>query len=86
MDPSEALKAYADERSKKLIKFLAPGTPVVITLHKDHIAQIAELTFSYHGETHHAAKDSDDMYQSIDEAVDKAIHQVKKAKEKLTEH
>lgn len=82
MDSSEAVKAYLDERAKKLYKFLPPTVNLTVVLHKDRHELSADFTFHYAGEDFHAGKTSDDLYAAIDGAVDKLIEQLRRSKDR----
>lgn len=87
VESSEPIKAYAEEKlSKPLIKFIHQDTTAHIVLKVEKHSHIAEVTFNWRGKEVSAKVESDDMYKAIDLLVDSVTQQLRKLKEKLTEH
>lgn len=57
-----------------------------VVLHVEKIHHKAEATVNAKGVTMHAHADSDNMYATIDNLTDKLDSQVRKHKEKITDH
>ncbi|MDH4227465.1 MAG: ribosome-associated translation inhibitor RaiA [Deltaproteobacteria bacterium] len=87
MDSSDALKAYAEEKSEKIAKYLVEPIEVhwFLSVEKK-IRHIAEVTVIAKHCTVKATEKTDDMYAAIDTALDKVERQVKKHKEKVKDH
>ena len=81
-DASDKLKDYIENRSKKLSKFVPPTTTLHVTLKDDKVRKIAELNLRHKGAEYIAKQNSDNMFTSIDEAVDKLVRQLSRAKSK----
>ncbi len=82
-DLTEALKTHTNEKFKQLEKRHDHITLVNVALHTEHLAQIAEANIHANGHEFHAKASTEDMYQSIDEVVDKLITQLTKHQEKM---
>jgi putative sigma-54 modulation protein len=86
-DSSEALKKYATEKlSAALGKFVHHPTEVHTILRLEKNRQIAEATFHADGHDFKGKEESEDLYASIDSLVASVTQQLRKHKEKLTEH
>ncbi|OFZ78657.1 MAG: ribosomal subunit interface protein [Bdellovibrionales bacterium RIFOXYD1_FULL_53_11] len=86
LEPTDAIKAYAADKSDKLKKFFDGKTAVNwnFTVEKqNHIAHchLVGGNMDYFGEAI-----TTDLYASIDEAVDKIEVQLRKHKEKSKKH
>jgi len=79
---SGKLKEYMETRSKKLDKFLPPTTTLNATLEDDKVRKVVELNLNHKGTQYIASHDSDNLYTSIDDAIDKIVRQLSRAKEK----
>ena len=87
MDPSEPIKAYAEDKlSKPLLKFIHQDTTAHVVLKVEKHRHIAEVTFNWRGKEVSAKVESEDMYKAIDLLEDSTGTQLRKLKEKLTEH
>ena len=87
MKPSDPIREYAEERIDKITKILDRGgeAQVVLSVEKHfHVAHIELLT---EGALRiRSIEKSEDMYGSIDMAVDKIFRQVKRYREKIKSH
>ncbi len=84
LESSEALKKYLDERTQKLAKFLPPSVVVNATLLEDKNRKSTEINFNYKGNNYVAKQETESMFASIDEVVDKLTRQLARAKDKKT--
>ncbi len=85
-DITPALKAFTEEKFKKLEKLNDNNTQLHIVFHIEHLSHIAEANAHVDGIELHASAHSTDMYAAIDELVDKMIAQLVKHKEKSHPH
>ena len=86
-DSTEALKTYASEKlSAALGKFIHHPTEVHAILKLEKSRQIAEATFHADGHDFKGREESEDLYASIDQLVASLSQQLRKHKEKMTEH
>lgn len=86
MNASDAIRNHIDAKFEHIQKFLIKPIEVHVTLSVEKFRHTAEIVLS---EQHFQAKAkevTDDMYLSIDRALDKIEAQVKKHKEKVQEH
>lgn len=86
MEPTEAIKSYAEGKCEKLTKYMIKPVRLKITFSTVRFEQHVDMTlfeshhvFEAHGLTH-------DMYASIDQAVHGLEEQLRRYKEKVTEH
>src|SRR4051794_19792650 len=86
IDSSDAVKAYAEKRISKLSKHLHRLVAAEFVFLVEKTKQIAQLHVVSGDFEARAESDDASMYASIDEVVDKMIHQTRKYKEKATNH
>ena len=79
----ERLKDYAEEKVAGLQKFYDGIIEGEIILDYEKQTQVAEIAIKVYGQRLFVSEKSDDIYKSIDLAVDKLGRQVKKYKDKL---
>jgi putative sigma-54 modulation protein len=85
-DVSPALRSYVDSKLAKLERHFDHLTDVHCVLTVEKLQHKAEATVNLAGGTIHADSVEADMYAAIDGLVDKLSRQVKKYKEKVTDH
>lgn len=87
LDSSEQLKQYAEKRLEKLLRFCPAdeSLEMFVTLSVDKFRHIAEVNIKGKNMRISALEQSDDMYASIDNVLEKLEVQVKKAADKLKE-
>lgn len=86
MNASDAIRNHIDSKLEHMKKFLIKPVEVHVILAVEKFRHTAEIVLS---EQHFQAKAkevTDDMYLSIDRALDKIEAQAKKHKEKIQEH
>lgn len=83
MEITEALKDRTIKKMGKFEKFFHPGTEVHVTMSVEKARQIVEVTIPFDGVIIRAEVFSDDMYASIDKAVDIVERQIRKNKTRL---
>ncbi|MFA6033947.1 MAG: ribosome-associated translation inhibitor RaiA [Myxococcota bacterium] len=83
MEASDALKQYASDKVEKVERYLHPPVDAHVVLSIEKFIHHAEVTVNAGGIHLHGAEKSEDMYSSIDLAIDKVEKQAKKHKEKI---
>lgn len=86
IDVTPALKQKVESKLSKLERHFDHLTDVHCILTVEKLEHKAEATVHLSGGTIHADAIADDMYVAVDALVDKLSRQVKKHKEKLTDH
>ena len=83
---TEAMKSRTSTKLIKLQKYLSkPISPHVI-FKIDGTYQTVEITFQHNGISYFSKGESNDMYTSLDDAVSKMEHQLRKTKERMKGH
>ncbi len=80
-----AIKEYIEKRAERLEKFEGPNTDMTVVCSVEKAEQVVEIQINQHGEFIRIEERNDDLYASIDLAMDKAERQLRKEKEKRTE-
>lgn len=80
-----AIRSYAEEKFNKLEKHFDRITSIHVVFYIEKLSQLAEATIMISKDTLHASSESEDMYASIDNLVDKLDRQLIKHKEKIRE-
>ncbi|MDX1655941.1 MAG: ribosome-associated translation inhibitor RaiA [Candidatus Competibacteraceae bacterium] len=86
MDITDALRAYVIEKLGRIERHFDQVTSVQIILSVEKLRQKAEATLHVAGNDLYADSVQEDMYAAIDGLADKLDRQVKRHKEKLTDH
>lgn len=86
MEASDSLRDYANDKIKRLEKYLQPPIEVHVILEVVKFMHRAEINLSAAGVQLNAEETTSDMYAAIDKAQDKMERQVQKHKEKIKEH
>lgn len=86
IDVTPALKQKVESKLAKLERHFDHLTDVHCILTVEKLEHKAEATVHLSGGTIHADAIAEDMYAAVDSLVDKLSRQVKKHKEKLTDH
>jgi putative sigma-54 modulation protein len=86
VEVTQALRDYVGTKLAKLERHFDHMTDIHCILTVEKLVHKAEATVYMGGGTIHADSIEDDMYAAIDMLVDKLDRQVKKHKEKLTDH
>lgn len=81
IEPSEAVKKYAQEKIAKLQKFLRQPMQANVTLDMERIEHVVEVRISSGSEHYHSKEQSEDMYASIDQVIDKLERQIRSGKD-----
>lgn len=86
IDLTDSMKNYIHEKMQKIERHFDHVNSIDVVLHVEKIHHQAEATINAKGITLHAQADSEDMYASIDHLTSKLDSQVRKHKEKITDH
>lgn len=86
MEPSDALRSYAEEKLERIKKYVDEPIQVQVFLTVEKIRHSAEITIYAKGVTIKAAEETNDMYSAIDAVLDKIERQLRRYKERLKEH
>lgn len=83
---TKALRSYAESKVKKLEKYIPKATEAVVTLRVEKYRHIAEILIKGNKTLIQAEGESNEMYTSIDNVMNKIVRQLKKYKEKRQDH
>ncbi|MDH4101306.1 MAG: ribosome-associated translation inhibitor RaiA [Nitrospirota bacterium] len=86
IDVTAALKSYAEEKVRKVEKYLHNVSEAVVMLSCEKYRHIAEVSIKVNGVLIQGKESTEEMYSSIDKVMDKIERQVRKYKEKLSNH
>lgn len=86
VDITNALHSYVDTKFERLERHFDHVSNVHVILSVEKLRQKAEATLHLNGANVFADAVHEDMYAAIDGLVDKLDRQVKKHKEKMTNH
>jgi putative sigma-54 modulation protein len=80
------MRAYVTEKMQKLTRHFDQVNSINVILNVEKLQQQAEATVKAGGRTIFATETAMDMYASIDGLVDKLDRQVRRYKDRLTNH
>jgi putative sigma-54 modulation protein len=83
IDASESLKAYAEEKVSKMDKYFDFPVEAHIVLAVEKFRRLADVTLNVNGTMIKGVVESEDMYSSIDQVIDKIEKQVKRFRDKM---
>ena len=86
VEVTPALRAYVTEKMQRLARHFDQVNSINVILNVEKLQQQAEATVSAAGRTIFAAESAMDMYASIDKLVDKLDRQVRRHKDRITDH
>lgn len=86
VEVSPALRAYVETKLARLERHFEHMTDIHCILTVEKLEHKAEATIHLSGGTIHADAVEENMYAAVDGLIDKLDRQVKKYKEKLTDH
>ena len=86
LDPSDNLKSYVANKLNKLDKLLDNPAEANVVLSVEKIRHIAEIKVTGDRLNINCREKTNDMYSSIDMALDKLEKQIKKSKQKIKSH
>ena len=86
IDITESLRNFVDSKFKRLERHFDNMTNIHVILSVEKDRQKAEATINVNRGQIFAEAQHEDMYAAIDSLIDKLDRQMKKHKEKLTDH
>jgi putative sigma-54 modulation protein len=86
VDVTPPLRAYVTEKMQRLTRHFDQISSVHVILNVEKLKQQAEATVHASGRTIFAAATAEDMYASIDGLIDKLDRQVRRYKDRITDH
>lgn len=86
VEVTAALRAYVTEKMQKLERHFDQVGSVNVILNVEKLQHQAEATVKAGGRTIFAAETAKDMYASIDKLIDKLDRQVRRYKDRITDH
>jgi putative sigma-54 modulation protein len=87
MEQSEALKAYAEEKLDRVVKYI--DNPISVQVYfavEKKIRHIVEIVITAKGVNTKASEATNDMYAAVDAVIDKIERQLVRYKEKIKAH
>ena len=81
-EPTESLKAYAEEKVSKINKYLDSPAEAYIVLSVEKFRHQADVSISVNGTWIKGVEETGDMYSAIDQVMDKIEKQVKRYRSK----
>jgi putative sigma-54 modulation protein len=86
IDITDALRDYVNTKMERLERHFDSVTDIHVVLSVEKLRQKADATVNVSGSKLYAETTDEDMYAAIDALVDKLDRQLKKHKEKVTDH
>jgi putative sigma-54 modulation protein len=86
VEVTTSLRAYVTEKMQKLARHFDQVNSISVILKVEKLQQHAEATVNAGGRTIFATETAMDMYASIDGLVDKLDRQVRRYKDRITDH
>jgi len=86
VEVTPALRAYVTEKMQKLERHFDQVNLINVILNVEKLQHQAEATVNAGGRTIFAAETAKDMYASIDLLIDKLDRQVRRHKDRITDH
>lgn len=82
IEPTDSLKAYAEEKISKIDKYFYSPVEAHIVLEVEKFRHMAAVNLSVNGNMIKAVEETEDMYSAIDQVMDKIEKQVKRVRDK----
>jgi len=86
VEVTPALRAYVTEKLQRLARHFDQVQSINVILNVEKLQQQAEATVNARGRTLFATESAMDMYASIDGLADKLDRQVRRYKDRITNH
>lgn len=85
IEVTDAMKDYIEKRVERLEKFEGKNTDINVVCSVEKDDQIVEIQINHNGEFMRVEERNEDLYASVDLAIDRAERQLRKEKEKRIE-
>lgn len=82
LELTDALKTYVEEKVRRIERYTVKPVSAIVTLMVERYRHIVDISLNIHGAYVQAKGESNEMYGSIDKAVEKIERQMKKYKGK----
>jgi len=86
VEPTDAIRAYAEEKVHKIRKYVDNPTEANVVLTVEKFRHIAEVNLMVNGIPISGTESTEDMYSSIDRVMDKIERQLRRHKERIKGH
>ena len=86
MEPSDTIREHIVARFERLKKYLLKPESVHFVIEAEKFRRKAEIILTDNGDRITASKETNDIYESIDGAIDAVEHQLRTHKEKVQSH
>lgn len=86
IDLTEAMQNYVESKMERLERHFDQVTKINVILSVEKMRQKAEATIHITGNDIFANAEDENMYPAIDALIDKLDRQIKRHKEKITDH
>lgn len=83
---TEALRTHAMDKLSKLDKYLPKPVNAHVIFRVEGFRHQVEIAFQFNGIRYFGKSESNDMYTSVDDAVTRIEHQLRKNKERVKGH
>ena len=83
MDPTEAIREYAEAKLAKVKRYLDEPIEANVVLELEKYRHLAEVTLNAGRNVINCREETNDIYSAIDMVMDKLERQVKKHKDKI---
>ena len=83
IDLTDSLKDQVNDKMKKLDRYFTDNTTANVALKTEKLSHIVEITIPVKGNVLRVQCDTEDMYKSIDQAVDVLERQIRKYRTKI---
>ena len=86
LDLTDGIKTYVEDKLEKLNKYFTDNTTANVTCKTEKNDQIIEVTIPVKGNVIRVKSATEDMYKSIDQAVDVLDRQIRKYRTKIRDN
>lgn len=86
LEPTDAIKAYAEDKVGKIKKYLDNPVDASVVLSVEKFRHIAEVNLIVNSIAVSATDATEDMYSSIDNVMNKVERQLRRYKERIKKH
>jgi len=86
LEPTDAIRSYAEEKVRKINKYVDNAIEANVVLSVQKFRHIAEINLMANGVPVSGTESTDDMYSSIDKVMDKIEKQLRRHKDRIKKH